>query len=342
VTTFSEREYVLPPHTVLLVDTASGSVAFNTSDVPSAPPEPPPSSSAASTWEYWPEDSGGAGCNRTAVATGSPIEMLSLTEDDTDYCWYTTNVSADILHRHSPPQVEVKGIDGTIVYAFLDGSPATAAAEKSTVPNTSSTELQILAAAMGIPNGGDTPQTSKGLASVRVNGVELVSGADELQRTWRHSWMMRGETLRLFSAEGTQSVPWRVLPATGAVGDIPHVWFRAYIDLPRASAGASQTSYALNLTTMNKGVAYVNGFNLGRYWLVKGQCKGACAPPVKDGHCYMHWKGCDRPTQTLYHIPNELLQPKANLVVLFEETANSVQRRDLRRVEIVSLHQHPA
>ena len=39
---------------------------------------------------------------------------------------------------------------------------------------------------------------------------------------------------------------------------------------------------------LNKGVAYVNGFNIGRYWLTPGQCSGACAPPVKNGHCYMH------------------------------------------------------
>ena len=64
--------------------------------------------------------------------------------------------------------------------------------------------------------------------------------------------------------------------------------------------------------------------------------------PIKSGHCYMHWKRCGQPTQTLYHIPNEVLRPKSNLVVLFEETANSVQTRELPSVRIVALHEHPA
>ena len=72
-----------------------------------------------------------------------------------------------------------------------------------------------------------------------------------------------------------------------------------------------------------------------------GQCKGACAPPVKSGHCYMHWKGCGRPTQTLYHVPDEVLRPQGNLVVLFEETANSVQPRALSGVRLRALHDHP-
>ena len=55
------------------------------------------------------------------------------------------------------------------------------------------------------------------------------------------------------------------------------VWFRFRLDLPTAHAvqgtspppgpgtGTAQTAYALDLTGMGKGVAYVNGFNLGRY-----------------------------------------------------------------------------
>jgi len=79
-------------------------------------------------------------------------------------------------------------------------------------------------------------------------------------------------------------------------------------------------SYALDLSTMWKGQAWVNGFNIGRYWMTPGQCQGACAPPIKSGHCYMHWKGCGKPTQTMYHVPTSILKQTGNLVVLFEET----------------------
>lgn len=91
---------------------------------------------------------------------------------------------------------------------------------------------------------------------------------------------------------------------------------------------------------MNKGVAFVNGFELGRYWLKNGTCSGECAPPIKNGHCYMHWSGCDEPTQTLYHIPLPVLKPAGNLVVLFEETA-SVAPRDVQKVQLLELQNHP-
>merc|ERR1711907_333067 len=87
---------------------------------------------------------------------------------------------------------------------------------------------------------------------------------------------------------------------------------------------------------MWKGIAYVNGFHLGRYWMKPGTCSGACAPPVKNGHCYMHWKDCNKPTQTIYHIPSSVLKPTGNLVVLFEET-RSEKLRDPDGVKLVSL-----
>ena len=90
---------------------------------------------------------------------------------------------------------------------------------------------------------------------------------------------------------------------------------------------------------MNKGVAYVNGFELGRYWLEPGSCHGACAPPIKNGLCYMHWKDCGKPTQTVYHIPGPVLKPKGNLIVLFEEAATEAPR-DLSQVDLLALTAH--
>ena len=89
----------------------------------------------------------------------------------------------------------------------------------------------------------------------------------------------------------------------------------------------------------NKGVVFVNGFELGRHYLTPGGCTGACAPPIKNGHCYMHWSGCGEPTQTLYHIPTPVLKPSGNVVVLFEETAG-VAQRNLDTIQLLRLHNH--
>jgi hypothetical protein len=74
---------------------------------------------------------------------------------------------------------------------------------------------------------------------------------------------MVGEARRIFAPATTGAVPWAAL--SGAVDARFHVWFRSWHDLPPTALNASQTSFALDLRTMNKGVAYVNGFNLGRY-----------------------------------------------------------------------------
>ena len=55
----------------------------------------------------------------------------------------------------------------------------------------------------------------------------------------------------------------------------------------------------------------------------------------------MHWKDCDKPTQSLYHIPTQVLKPSANMVVLFEEAASALPR-DLDGIKLVAVHQHPA
>merc|ERR1712190_644638 len=146
--------------------------------------------------------------------------------------------------------------------------------------------------------------------------------------------MGQGEEREIFTAEGSKSVRWVDYAYSHAA--LPLLWLKAEMDLPVHSIKQDAVSYALDLSSMWKGVAYVNGFHIGRYWLVAGKCSGTCAPPVKNGHCYMHWKDCDKPTQTLYHIPTSILKPVGNQVVLFEESSPQ-QTRDPSSVRLVAL-----
>lgn len=95
-----------------------------------------------------------------------------------------------------------------------------------------------------------------------------------------------------------------------------------------------------------RAVVWFNGFNLGRYWLLPGQCSGACAPPMHDGVCSLYWKdgSCGKPTQHLYAVPLHLVKPSGNLVVLFEEgpaPAFNNGTRNVEDVKLVALHAHP-
>lgn len=166
---------------------------------------------------------------------------------------------------------------------------------------------------------------------VSVNGEDVTLAAP-----WTHRWMMSGEAKTIFSAAGTDAVSWSAAGSVATDNTTANVWFRSRFDLPTSPEveapshswpviatspppAPAQLAHALKLPagSLNKGVAYVNGFELGRYWLKTGSCHGACAPPIKAGFCYMHWKGCDEPTQIYYHIPAAVLRPTGNLVVLF-------------------------
>jgi len=337
------QPYHLPNHTVVIVDRASGAVVWNSTNVwahaQSLPAAPQPGGvSFSASWSVFVETPGYGARTRTANA---PLEMLAVTSDDSDYLWY----SAHVFGQSASPHVSAPGDNGALTYVYVNGQARLEmeATDELAVAADGpggqvGVQLDILACAMGMPNVDVGPHSMKGLQEpVTVDGVDVSSKG---KSAWTHSWMLRGEAQQIYTPGGAASVEWTALtPDVEANATI--AWFKGSFDMPTAAPSATQTSYALDLSTMNKGVAYVNGFNIGRYWLQPGKCSGTCPPPVKSGHCYMHWKGCSRPTQTLYHVPQEVLQPTGNLVLLFEETANSVQRRDLSGVLLRALHEHP-
>ncbi|PPD87890.1 hypothetical protein GOBAR_DD15162 [Gossypium barbadense] len=68
---------------------------------------------------------------------------------------------------------------------------------------------------------------------------------------------------------------------------------------------------AVKMTGMGKGMVYINGRNIGRYWM-------SYLSPLK------------RPTQSEYHIPRSYLQPTMNLIVIVED-----EKGDPKNIEIV-------
>lgn len=70
----------------------------------------------------------------------------------------------------------------------------------------------------------------------------------------------------MHSVSGSSSVEWG-----GAAGKQPVTWHRAYFNAPAGGAPV-----ALDLGSMGKGQAWVNGHLIGRYWSYKasGNCGG--------------------------------------------------------------------
>ena len=243
--------------------------------------------------------------------------------------------------------------------------------------------LSILSVAMGMPNVNPQPNNSKGITGrVVLTWPEPHGGPVVLDVTtrmpWKMAWPLVGQAKHAEAVNATTAVPWR--PLDRLASEPPPVntgvWFRLTIDLPpsspppqhsstlaraalegaqrprprpplvepsSSSSQGEQTAFALDMSGMNKGVAYVNGFDIGRYWLIpsSGCIDGDCAPPNFPGPiCYFRYKACGKPTQHLYHVPTEVLRPTGNVVVLFDESS-SVQPRRPETVALVALHHHP-
>jgi hypothetical protein len=162
---------------------------------------------------------------------------------------------------------------------------------------------------------------------------------------FKTAWVLKGEEMEVFTFEGSQKVDWLPVATSALNGGL--VWLQGSFFVTEdllpfvGQAQPNQTALVVNLSGLNKGVVYVNGFDLGRYWLIEGECDDqACAPPrLLDEHCYVYWKDCGQPTQSRYHIPFEVLRQTENILTVFEETIPE-KPRVLGRVFLEVLHEH--
>ena len=151
--------------------------------------------------------------------------------------------------------------------------------------------------------------------NVGVLGPVTLSGLNEGKRDlssqkWTYQIGLHGESLGVYSAAGSSSVQWG-----GAAGNQPLTWHKAYFDAPAGGAPV-----ALDLGSMGKGQAWVNGRHVGRYWSYRapgGGC-GGCGYAGTYGETKCQ-SGCGDISQRYYHVPRAWLNPSGNLLVLLEE-----------------------
>src|SRR3954454_7201001 len=114
-----------------------------------------------------------------------------------------------------------------------------------------------------------------------------------------------GERDQLFGAPG-EVAPWK--PADKWSQNTPLTWFRARFEGP-----AGDAPVAVDLTGMNKGMAWVNGRCIGRYWLGPSTRKS----PEWLGQAVVE-DPPGEPAQRFYHLPSEWLAARNTLVLLEE------------------------
>ncbi|KAF8652109.1 hypothetical protein HU200_063059 [Digitaria exilis] len=319
---FNGRRYNLPAWSISVLPDCKTAV-FNTATVqePSAPATMSPAIGGFS-WQSYSEATNAL--DDRAFTKDGLVEQLSMTWDKSDYLWYTTYVNIDsneqFLKSGKWPQLTIYSA-GHALQVFVNGQSYGTAYGGYDSPKLTysgyvkmwqgSNKISILSAAVGLPNQG----THYEAWNVGVLGPVTLSGLNEGKRDlsnqkWTYQIGLHGESLGVHSAAGTSSVEWG-----SAAGNQPVTWHKAYFNAPAGSAPV-----ALDMSSMGKGQAWVNGHHIGRYWSYKasgGGC-GGCgyAGTYSETKCQT---SCGDISQRYYHVPRSWLNPSGNLLVVFEE-----------------------
>ncbi|KAD7478906.1 hypothetical protein R6Q59_005280 [Mikania micrantha] len=247
--------------------------------------------------------------NDLPVQSKTPLELTSMTKDTTDYMWYGTslNLDKDDLPMRSDimPVIRIQSL-GDALLTFVNGQyvgfghgsfiekPFTFSRPVSLKLGVN--HISVLAMTVGLPNNGAYMEKRfSGIRAVMLQGMN--SGTlDITLNQWGHKVGVEGESLQLFTEEGSKKVKWA--PAGGP--GTPITWYKTNFNAPEGN-----NPVAIKMERMGKGVIWVNGYNIGRYWENYRSPLGA-------------------PSQTEYHIPRSYLKPRDNLLVVYEESSGTI------------------
>ncbi|CAI0380296.1 unnamed protein product, partial [Linum tenue] len=344
---FRGQSYVLPPWSVSVLPDCKN-VVFNTAKVtaqtsiksvelalPMAPGISSPRQSVAEegslmsgSWlvvkepiTIWSENN---------FTTKGILEHLNVTKDQSDYLWYFTRlyVSDDDVafwaENQVTPAITIDSMRD-VLRIFINGQ-LTGSTTGKWVKVSQPVKLQkgyndvvLLSQTMGLQNyGAFLERDGAGFrGKTKITGFK--DGDIDLSSLfWTHQVGLKGEFSKLYSKESNEESEWSnltpdVIPST-------FTWYKTYFDAP-----AGTDPVALDLGSMGKGQAWVNGHHIGRYWTIvspKNGCQSCnYAGAYRPEKCRTN---CGNPTQTWYHVPRSWLrESNSNSLVLFEETGGN-------------------
>ncbi|KAJ6365332.1 hypothetical protein OIU76_030161 [Salix suchowensis] len=277
-----------------------------------------------------------------------PRELYNLTKDKTDYAWFTTTINVDrndlSARKDINPVLRVASL-GHAMVAFVNGEfignyhlhiPIIIALEHVSVTRFSrgncakrfqalhmgaklrrafvlqrSVKLKpginfvtLLGSLVGLPDSGAYMEHRyAGPRGVSILGLNTGT-LDLSSNGWGHQVALSGETDKVFTKEGGAKVTWSKVNKDGP----PVTWYKTLFDAPEGKSPVS-----VRMTGMKKGMVWINGRSIGRYWMT-------FISPLGE------------PTQSEYHIPRSYLKPTDNLMVILEEEEASPEKIEILTV----------
>jgi len=284
-------------------------------------------------WKSIPEPM--PGDRQDGVVSEQPIEQLELTQDQSDYCWYSTNFEqADFGQANITIPY-----GGDMFYIYLDGE-LVAQSERPFHENRGPTR-PVETVVGGVYNMLEdlvkdgfrhtfTFDADKGTHRLDLLAVSL----GMIKGDWQVSDSMQTERKGIWmpvEINGQQAIGWTMTPCLQyekqALSDWQTTnsqakglrWLETTFDMDSAVIDGN-IDIRLDAMGLGKGMVWVNGKMLGRYWLIEGEGYGADESwhPKEENALSLDPEG--QPTQRYYRIPASWLE-STNTLRLFEEQA---------------------
>lgn len=310
---FHEKRFVLKNRTCLILD-MSDNVLFDSSQQGQASITRIQPVVYLHDWAWWREPTP---ISYVATTMDIPSSSLPYTKDDTDYAWYTKEKVQFVGSSHV---INMSGV-GDFAHIFINGRYMNSTSfflpqERGIIPGPGYSQevsfqlapgtydLAILTSAIGLVKiefefaGKSLSNERKGLwDSVTLNrNVSLTN--------WNFTPGLIGDlVLQLYHYP--LRAPWN----HGSIFfNVPLVWYRISFKLPELQD--PNAVFAIQFNQMKKGLAWVNGNGIGRYWNIDAKLIKVFDPISISN---------DVQSQRWYHVPREWLSATNNELLVLEE-----------------------
>ncbi|XP_038701892.1 beta-galactosidase 15-like [Tripterygium wilfordii] len=290
----------------------------------------------------------------TALALGNPLTTTELLDqkffnDTSDYLWYLTSVEMQetdplwgldtMLHVHT---------DGHIVHAFLNGkhigSKYSQDGKNHFIFDTKANlkrgtnEIVLLSVTAGLANyGAKFEETRTGIhGPVRLfaikNDEEITKVLDNSK--WVYHVGLHGEDEGLYLPGANPKRHWE---SENLPSNKMFVWYKTTFKAPLGT-----DPVVVDLLGLGKGLAWVNGKSIGRYWPSYLASENGCDDVHKCDYRGSYYAdkcvtNCGKSSQQWYHIPREFLNEDDNEFVLFEELGGTPLLVNFKTVTVGSI-----
>ncbi|KAL9461779.1 hypothetical protein AB3S75_004721 [Citrus x aurantiifolia] len=308
--TFRGSKYYLPQYSISILPDCK-TVVYNTRMIVAQHSSRHYQKSKAANkdlrWEMFIEDI--PTLNENLIKSASPLEQWSVTKDTTDYLWHTTSISLDGFHlplrENVLPVLRIASL-GHMMHGFVNGHyigsghgtniENSFVFQKPIILKPGINHISLLGVTIGLPDSGVyLERRYAGTRTVAIQGLNTGT-LDVTYSEWGQKVGLDGEKFQVYKQEDSDRVKWNKTKGLGG----PLTWYKTCFDAPEGN-----DPLAIEVATMSKGMVWVNGKSIGRYWV------SFLSPTGK-------------PSQSVYHIPRAFLKPKDNLLAIFEEIGGNI------------------